>query len=398
MKKNQISKIIVFFLLPLVGCSPTRLPINIKNINDAQGIRKYSTIYTLPKTAIRVNVKVERTSFKKGPYHQYAASLLGLTNIIQEDSHNWKIADIDFVSYPVADTNHTYLVESVNESNIGQLVLSKEGFLQAFSPDIRLVTSEFHLLNQTDDLQKIHFFNSPNTPDPQINFDNIPLPKELYTKKTPGEEASFLSSKILTLRDDKAAILVGDGYTEIIPEGEALKTMLYSIDSLNQKYLLMFAGQSLKETFYYSFDYIPGESRKKTQYILFRFSEQFGIVENNDVNGMPMIIELESYENLKIYEQFSKKQGVLIKLANKKGKEIENEKGLFYRIPEYVSVRIIQNDKVLKQQEMQIPQFGSIHSLPIGYLNGNFCIEFYPGLGSIKSIIEKNNIQVEKKK
>jgi len=47
---------------------------------------------------------------------------------------------------------------------------------------------------------------------------------------------------------------------------------------------------------------------------------------------------------------------------------------------------------------MQIPQFGSIHSLPIGYLNGNYCIEFYPDMGSIKSIIEKNKNQVEKEK
>jgi len=396
---KNFNSIFVFFIIVFLfgSCKPQQKPLNFININDAQGIRKYTTLYTLPKTLIRLNIKVEKASYKKGPYHQYANSLLGLNDVITEDKASWSLTDFDFECIAIPDTTQIYLIETDDNLNSIELKMNSEGFLEAICP----VSNEF--LNSGTGIKKfnnleVSGIKHQTSINKEINFDEVPLPKELYTKKSTSEEAAFLANRILSLRDDRAAILVGDGYTQNIPEGDALKAMLKSIDRIQEKYLSMFIGKTQKEYFDYSFDFIPTEARKKTQIILFRFSEQFGLVDNNDVSGMPMIMQIESLENLKLYEQFKKKQGYLIKLANKKGKDEEKEKGLFYRIPEEAFVRLIADDKTLGQKQIQLAQFGSIHSLPVQYLDGSYTVELYPELGSIKSIVKKENKQVEKNK
>jgi hypothetical protein len=387
-------------LLPgliLGACKPTQAPVNIINLNEAQGIRKYMAFYTLPKTVIRVNIKLERITSKKGPYSNYAQSLLGLTDVITEDSQKWAISDINFRTYAMPDTTQLYLIEP--NSAIGNLEVefTPDGFLSSINRG-ESNHQEYRLSDENqDNWEKRNNIQQKLVPDRPLTFDDVQLPKELYAKKSVAEEAAFLAGKILTLRDDRTATLIGDGYTEIVPEGNALKFMINSIDSLQEKYLSMFRGKCVKDYFYYSFEFIPVEPRKKTQVILFRFSEQFGIVDNNDVSGMPMIFELESFENLKAYEMFKKKQGILIKLANKKGKEVEKEKGIFFRVPEEVNARIIANDMVLQQEKIQIAQFGSIHALPVNYLDGSYAIEFYPKLGSVRSIVKKEALNLEKK-
>ena len=117
MKKNKV--LICTFMLALVlfnACKSTqKMSFNIVNLKEARGIRHYSTLYALPKTVIRVNLKVVKTSYKRGPYYQYANSFLGIEDVIEEDKEGWRITDIKFETYAIADTNHIYLIESNDE-------------------------------------------------------------------------------------------------------------------------------------------------------------------------------------------------------------------------------------------------------------------------------------------
>jgi len=396
MRSNSIFLMIVSILVLFGACKPKQLPINIINLNEAQGIRKFTTIYALPKTVVRVNLKVVKTTYKKGPYHQYASSYLSLNNIINEDGQKWRIAEVDFETYAIADTNNLYLIEIPDETSGIEVKLNNEGFIEAICPEKTNTLDGIDKKELLSVWENRMFSNNTFSPSEELSFDDVPLPKNLVSKKSTSEEAAFLANQILTLRDDRAAILVGDGYTETMPAGEALKIMISSIDKIQEKYMAMFKGKSKTDTLSYSFDYVPIEARKKTQAILFRFSEQFGVVKNTDVSGMPMIIELESFENIKQYEVFNKRQVYLKKLNSKKEKEEVN--GLYYRIPEIVNARLMVNDDILGQKKIHVVQFGAIHSLPVKYLDGNYTVEFYPELGSLKSIVKKENKDFEKKK
>ncbi len=381
MKKTKlILNIFIATILLFSACKPQELSFNVINLNEAKGIRNYSTIYALPKTVVRVNVEVVKTTYKKGPYYQYAESLLGLTDAIDRDKEFWKITGIKFDTYAIVDTNNVYLVEANNSK--AELSLTASGLLES------VYSKGDPGLLPIDEYKSMSVLNVPDLKshklavNESINFDDVPLPSNVIAKRTDREQALELSKKILTLRDDRAATLVGDGYTEAMPGGDALKIMIDKIDLIQKQYLSLFEGKVKKESFKYSFDYVPDEPRKITQSIIFRFSEEHGIVDIMDMSGMPMILEIESYENLKNLEKFKKNQEYLKRAAKIKS----SANGLFYRIPEMGIVRLLANEDILMQEKVQIAQFGTIQSLSAKYIDGNYTVKLYPELGSIKSI------------
>jgi hypothetical protein len=394
--KNKFFGFLLILPLILFACKTTQQPISILNLNNAQGLQNYSNLYSLPKTVIRVKVTVERVKYIRGPYYAYAGSLLGLSDVISEDRQKWRIASVEFDTYAIPDSNHVYLIETSNEFKPLSMSFDRFGLLESIN-DIRHLSRDKTILNNTaDDEDRIEMKPSANvlfTDTGSSSFDEVPIPKAVLAKKTNSEQAAVFAASILTLRDDRAAILVGDGYTTALPAGETMRTMIEKIDEIQEKYLTMFKGKVNIQTFDYYFDFVPNEPRKRTQAILFRFSDNAGIVETNDMSGSPVIIEVESYENLKQFEQFKKRQYYLERV-NFKG---ENEKGFCFRQPEMGIVKLIKNDKVLKDEKILVAQFGSVQYLPFHYLEGGYAINLYPGLGSLKSITEIESLQPLKK-
>jgi hypothetical protein len=396
---KTLTLILSVVLIFLIGsCKNKQIPIEIINLNKAQGLRSYSNIYSLPKTVIRVYVTVERETCAKGPYYQYAQTYLGLSDVIQEDKYKSRISEVEFKTYPISDTNNVFLIQAIKHEQLMQFCINKDGFIESINEvQENLITNFVHPEGkEVCSLNKIlSEANKEMQANNSISFDDVSIPKDILSKRVVSEQASALANKILVLRDDRAALLVGDGYTQALPVGETMRTMISEIDKTLESYESMFKGKIVKETFTYSFDYIPEEPRKRTQAILFRFSEQNGVVDNSDINGLPVVIEIESYESLKQLEQFKKRQSYLTNVSNKK----EIESGFYYRIPEMVNVRLIKNDKILFEDKMQIAQLGSIQNLPFKYLGGDYTIRFYPELGSLKSIsLNKTSFTTKKDK
>ncbi len=365
----------------LFSCKTESQTINVINIKNAQGVRHYSNLYALPKTVIRVNVHFSQTIEKEGPYGQYAGQLLGIENVISKDQIQWSIDNIDFTSYPVPDTNHIYLIEPGNGINNLGLSLTACGFINS--------VNSFH--GSKNNLLKNNLFKETINYNPDVellnrtdmlNFNDVPVLKTIQVKQTGYEKAKALADKIFTLREDRAAIIVGDGYTETMPDGIALKEIVNNINSLEKKYLSVFTGKKLKREFTYSFDFMPTSPKKITQAILFRFSSYKGVVSFNDVSGSPVIIEINSFQNINQIVKFNKKQEHLRRVA-----EIDKKQnGLYYRIPEMSVVKLIINEKVIAEKKIMLAQFGEVHPLSPEYLNGSYQIEFYPEYGAIKKI------------
>jgi hypothetical protein len=374
----KLKTILVFiFAVLLFACKTEEQSLNVINIEKLQGVHNYSTFYTLPKTVIRVNVEICRSISKKGPYSKYAKSLLDIDEIINKDEIKWEIKNIQFTSYPVPDTNNIYIIEDIgNIDNFG-IALTPEGFINSINSENTNI-KDFQYgktLNFNQDKEELSTTQ-------MINFNDVPLLKEITSKKNTYERAKALAEKIYTLRDDRAAIIVGDGYTENMPDGIAMKEIIRELNKLEQKYLSMFVGKKIKKTYNYSFDFIPEIPKKTTQAIIFRFSEEHGVVPMNDVSGIPVIIEIESHQTVEKIIALNKRQEYL----KRTGKIKENKSGLYYRIPEQVSVRLIKNDKILAEKNIILAQFGDVHHLNSKYLNGKFSIEYYPELGAVKKI------------
>jgi len=388
MKMNRIIYYVsaFLFIFSIISCKTKELPFSILNLNKTQGLTDYSSIYTLPKTVIRVNVKAERETYIKGPYYQYAETYLGLTDVIKEDRSKWRISFVDFDTYPIADTNNYYVIKANDPNLLLRFGTNKFGFLESINAD----GQENTMTQETNGIYGTKLVPSGILESHQnqiVSFDEVSIPKEILSKNSTSDRAAALANKILMLRDDRAAILVGDGYTQALPSGETMKTMISEIDKTLESYLVMFKGKVVKETYSYTFKYVPEEPRKTTQSILFRFSDQNGIVDNSDISGIPVRLEIESYQNLKQLEQLIKRQFYMDNVAGKK----ESDKALYYRIPEMGIVRLLKNDQLLQEEKIQIAQFGSVQSLPSKYLEGKYSVLLYPELGAIKSISQNKN-------
>ncbi len=383
---------ILFAIIMLLfgACKTVKLPVvNTVNVSEAQVGSNYKFMYTLPRTAVNVKLRVRKTTYRKGPYQQYAKSLLNLNNVIDRDREVWEISDVEFSSYPIPDTSKVYIVSTADKEDIVSLALSKNGFLKSVFPiDKKGRKAEkrykFNNHNYNKQINKPIQLNTYTTNHKSISFDQVPLPQTVLNKATIREQAAELSKKILSIREDRAAILVGDGYTENMPDGKALEVMIKKIDLIQSQYLSMFKGKKTNEYFEYNFTYIPENESKFSKAILFRFSKEKGIVGNADMSGKPVMLEVKAYNTLSKYEEF-KYNNMFVKKASK-----NSNMGLYYNTAETARLRLLYEDKCLSEYQVVICQMGTVNKLPSEYLNGLYTIDFYPNLGTLKSVIKND--------
>lgn len=383
MQKSKFFILLLTISIVFFSCKTEHHAINVIPLNKAQGIRNYSNLYALPKTVIRVNVSFTQTIYKQGPYNRYAKSMLGIDQIVNRNFVEWSIDKVDFKTFAIPDTNHIYLIEQAGGINNIGLSLTSCGLINSVNADWKhshsFLTSDNKKYTSTLNFNKEEEqLNKTNI----IDFNDVPILKDVASKKTSYEKAKALAEKIYTLREDRAAILVGDGYSEAMPDGLALKKIVENLNDLEQRYLSMFVGRQLTRQYTYSFDFTPDSPKKITQSILFRYSASRGIVSFNDVSGLPVIIEINSFQNINRITKFDENQNRIKRIA-----EIdEKAHGLYYRIPEMGLIKLLIDEKVIAEKKLMIAQFGEVHPLDPSYLDGRYSIEFYPELGSIKQI------------
>ncbi|MBN1251279.1 MAG: DUF4831 family protein [Bacteroidales bacterium] len=392
---KKISILTLGIIISFSSCKTSDVSYNVININDAAGIRNHAIMYFLPKTVIKTEIKLKKIVYKSGPFAAYAKRYLDIDNAFLKDEVKWEVEDINFFTYPIADTSQIYLIEHEEIFEDIDVQFNSLGIIRNYNSNIYDNENLFvDFKTDKQNLKANNFFTESTnrflSKSEEINFDDVELPKQVVNEKSLSEKAKELAAKILTLREDRAATLVGDGYTEIVPEGGALAIMVENINRIEKEYLSFFIGKKAEETFIYNYDFIPQETREITQKILFRFSSTQGIVENNDMSGIPVIIELDAFRNLNQIKSFDKTQNHLKRVSKIK----EQKKGLYYRIPDMVKVKLLINDNVLSEKNILVSQFGLIQNLPAKYLNGNYSIEFDSEFGSIFRIDKlKENIK-----
>src|SRR5450759_3071428 len=81
-------------------------------LSDPSALRDGSIVYGLPRTVFNVVVNMERTIEKPGPYAQYAGDLLGLTDVIQNETESWTIKNITVKTHNELDPSEMYVISS----------------------------------------------------------------------------------------------------------------------------------------------------------------------------------------------------------------------------------------------------------------------------------------------
>ncbi len=395
--KSKLAVILVLFAL-LTACNVQEFYVNTTKLTSEDYYNPQAFVYYLPASEVVVDIEAVKVVENKGPYADYAKEFLGdLANLITENKTYWKLSNIKIGTTPVRDTNSIWKVVSTGDLPY-YLQLTPEGFPVSINSDLEydnhgfLTQSYLDRSKKTDSTETLLIVDQGykevyDTIFKVETYDTIqrtvPIIEKRLIKKSRRDQARELADKIFTLRDDREALLVGEGDSEYLPDGDALRIMLEGIDKLEKEYLAQFIGRVDQTIYHYRFRFTPQPTNDVIQKIIFRFSPKYGVLPADDLRGDPVILEIQSFNTTEKIAGFYSQMPAAIDIVS--GDNVLSN-GFVYRIPEKVRVQVKQDGKVLAEREVLMAQFGTYGFLPAKIFNSSMRVEFYPDLGAIKSI------------
>jgi hypothetical protein len=382
----------------------TNLSCNVRPITSNVMVDGYQLIYSLPKNYIEVSLNVNHFVQISGPYAKYAEKFLNITEgVIRTDAVYYEIQEANFRRLCRPDSSKQYVLSYEGFGSFPALQLTADGLIKACNVLHDIVWEQIDeayqilLVNEPEatsftDLGVIPFVEeksetlfkivSTDSTPRRVPYDNtkvVPTSEEHNAK----EAADFIRK----LRKRRLKLLIGLKDETFPVEGEALKVMVAELENLERKYLELFVGKTVQQTLTYKFNFEPEADVQAEQQIVGWFSL------NNGFSAVKPDLRKTDYKPLIIHAtRMGSLPLVTIQQMNTSGKSpVAIRHGLYYRIPAWVNLSFSYTDKVLVNQKMLIAQRGTVASLPADYLNqGNYEIEFYTDLGSIKRIQKKS--------
>lgn len=331
--------------------------------------------YALPRTGVKVHVKAVREKFVAGPYAAYAEQLLGIKNASTLSAAKWLISNVKMETFSEPDPNQVYKAMGDGAFMVN---LAANGCLAGINSTsattcLPIVQSNktFQEPDLTDGFSFDYFTDTPSylPGDSSNNF--------RPTKVSIEQKAAEAAQRILDCRMnqyDLASLRIDGEY----PDGKAYEVSLKELKRIEKNYIQLFVGRTSYKKESYSFDFVPTAKPAKGQ-VVFRISDENGVVPASDLSGKPVMIEFEQAAGL------SQKYSAYAASEN----PAAGQKGVYYRMPGTATIKIIHEMNVIATTRATIAQFGVVAPLPEELLQGNYAVEFHSETGAVKAVTKK---------
>lgn len=354
--KNLITIACLLFSLPLMA----QTKVVKKNAVKANN---FGITYSLPKTQLVVDAEVTKVTCKAGPYYKYAEKYLGVKDAVTEDKVYYELGKVSLANKGIPDPDNTYIVEFKSGTVAPYAYLTEDGLLCSINAEYTPEDSALEITKK-------------NVQAPTKVTDASVFSEELLMAGSTARQAEVAAKQIYRIRESRLNILTGDA-DNLPPDGEAMKLVIQQLEEQEKALSNLFTGILTKETSHYEVEITPYDNLDRE--VLFRFSKLMGIVDADDLGGVPVYMNLKATERAPMLEP---------KEAEKKEKSM---KGIIYNVPGKASIEISMNKKTLYKGEAQITQFGSREGLaPVMFEDKKAPVKvyFYPETGAIKQIIQ----------
>lgn len=369
--------------------------INVVHINNNTfPATNEGIFYSLPRTVINVTVKIDRIENYKGPYADYAQRFLGLKNVVQENTIEYKISDINISTSFEPDPDQYYFVELGEKISKGEqaglLRLSDAGIILGTIPVPDDTSSQVHHLVNTEEppleMEKdafgelfrnytdISVFEKVDTIRKKVNIDTITLERQ-YLKKTmveksPEQKAKEAADFLSKIKDNRFNLITG--FQEVNYNKETLEFMDTQLKNLEREYLKLFTGVKIHRQMTFSYKYIPTPNQINTEIPIFKFNKSKGVQDLDAAGGGKVItIRVQRVGNTNSVSAYLQKAGKTAK-----------SNGFYYRIPEYARVTVKVDENTQEEQQCLIDQLGLVTNLP----SSKWKVLFHKETGGIKSL------------
>jgi hypothetical protein len=342
--------------------------VSVTPFSDTLRLTKESLIYALPQTLLEVDVTLQRTIRKPGPYAAFAADLIGITDIIRNDDEEWSLNSVSIKVLEEIDPSEFYVIRSDGMMQNNSLSLKRYGLILDISANNmidRLTGLNEAALHHDDirfrDMGSTSYFaiqrdTAFRLVDADTTFIRIPYLVERRRPLTREQLAEQAAKTLLELREGRHLILTGEA--NVYPQGEA---PINEINRLEREYLALFTGKTSREQVNLKYYITPRQGVTQESIILFRLSEMKGLVDDSEANAVPVTLNLTAAGKTKplvlpndLQLMTSAPDGVMV-----------------YRIPEVVEVTIREGNSILLTGRTVVHQYGQKVTLPMNFLIGN---------------------------
>lgn len=324
------------------------------------GVTPEGAVYFLPKTVLRFVVRVEKTTYTPGDFCGYAKRYMRLDNVGQEPTTTHRLLGMAMSTYGEADKTKGYAVKFNAKTSACNISLADDGTLLAINATARKPETA------------VPFRPSPK-PTP-INPRQY-LSEEVLTVGSMAKMAEMTAQEIFDIRDSKNYLNRGEA--DYMPkDGEQLRIMLDNLDRQDHALTQLFTGTTVKDTTEYVLTVCPQPGMEKQ--VLFRLSQQLGLVDSDDLSGEPYYITVTDEKNLP--EEASS--------TDKSKKKKDKEDGIYVNIPGKITVTIYKGATELDSFETSAAQYGYTELLSGELFNKRYTthLTLNPATGAIDKL------------
>ena len=290
--------------------------------------------YYLPKTAIHINLLIEKTTYEPGQFAPYARKYMKLDNVLLTPSTTYRILTTDMYAVAEPDSAKHFKLSLDNKHHIVKAIRSDNGLLLAINAEAKGV-------------KPLPTF----TPSPQKAFPNPKdyMSQDIISATSTAKMAELTANEIYDIRDSRTQLSRGEA--DFMPkDGAQLKIMMTELDTQEKALLQVFAGTTRKDTTMTTLYFVPRNETDRE--LLFRFSKHFGLVDADDLSGTPYYISI------------AKTKSVDNEAEPEADKKDKNDIGLRVNIPAKMEATIFGGNKSqLATKVFTAPQLGKVEAL-----------------------------------
>lgn len=289
---------------------------------------EYGLVYSLPVTALRIDVTAKQTVRRTGPYRQYAKRYIGTADVVEQDGETWTIESVKVTSYGVPDADARYLMQ-LKPGALTSVCVDNDGMLLAINKEVSA--------SAMPELPEDGVLAIPDIKEYLQYVD-----EDFLASQSSAKQAQMLAESLMEIRDSKVSL--SRGTAETMPtDGRQLELMLASLRHQEESITAAFTGAEASRTVSRSYTFTPGDDGR---FVLFRMSDFSGFRDADDYSGDPVYIKVKTT-----------RQGELP--VDSKGEEKKIPKdGVMYNLPGAARISLSLSGRTLYDAEMDFAQYG----------------------------------------
>ena len=230
--------------------------------------------YYLPKTAVRVQVLVEKTTTQPGQLADYSELYFKKPGATTEKT-TCRIVGMNFSAEGLPDTDKEFTVAIDKKHSVLSVDCDPNGSLRAINTKAPVCA-------------KPRQFRQTPHPAPLNPRDY--MSQDILTAGNLPKMAQLVAQEVYDIRDSRNQLSRGEA-DNMPKDGEQLRLMYSQLDTQERALMQLFTGTTTVDTVETVITYVPQPSDKRT--VLFRFSRHFGLTTADDYSGEPYYVSVE---------------------------------------------------------------------------------------------------------